>query len=359
MRPARPWPMPASTWHDVQFAFGGSDSAGNADTLVSDLGLTGLPFINVANGCATGGSALTMADSTIRSGAFDLGMAIGFDKHPRGAFDADPEGMGDRQVVRRDRSHAHDAVLRHEDPALHARSRHHQLHADQGGREGLSQRIDQPQCVAANAAVGGGHRRLGHDLRTRSPSTCSARPVREASPSCCVGPIDARRYTDRPVYLKAATLRSRRFGSFEVFSPGWRLTRADSPTVEASQAAYEQAGIGPHEIDVAQIQDTESGAEIMHMAENGLCKHGEQEALVRSGATEIGGIAADQHRRRMSGQWRADRRVGTPPGVRKRPATSWGRRRPPGRRQSESRIHPRLRSARDQRLHGAHPLTSV
>jgi acetyl-CoA acetyltransferase len=99
----------------------------------------------------------------------------------------------------------------------------------------------------------------------------------------------ARRYTDRPVYLRAATLRSRRFGSFEVFSPWLALTRADSPTVEASQAAFDYAGIGPNEIDVAQIQDTESGAEVMHMAENGLCKHGEQEALVRSGATDIGG----------------------------------------------------------------------
>jgi acetyl-CoA acetyltransferase len=99
----------------------------------------------------------------------------------------------------------------------------------------------------------------------------------------------ARRYTDRPVYLKAATLRSRRFGSFEVFSPWLAVTRADSPTVDASQAAYEQAGVGPGEIDVAQVQDTESGAEIMHMAENGLCKHGEQESLLSAGATEIGG----------------------------------------------------------------------
>src|SRR2546423_9238160 len=81
-------------WAQVQFSFGGSSAAGNADTLVSDLGLTGLPFINVENGCATGGSALTMADTTIRSGAYDLGMAIGFDKHPRGAFNADPESWG-------------------------------------------------------------------------------------------------------------------------------------------------------------------------------------------------------------------------------------------------------------------------
>ena len=73
-------------WGDVEFAFGGSMAAGAADTMVSQLGLTGLQFINVANGCATGGSALFSAYNTIKSGAFDLGIAIGFDKHERGAF---------------------------------------------------------------------------------------------------------------------------------------------------------------------------------------------------------------------------------------------------------------------------------
>ena len=56
-------------WRDIQFAYGGSDAAGKADTMVSELGLTGLPFINVANGCATGGSAMFGAYSTIKSGS--------------------------------------------------------------------------------------------------------------------------------------------------------------------------------------------------------------------------------------------------------------------------------------------------
>ena len=81
-------------WEDVQFAFGGSAAAGAADTMVSQLGLTGLQFINVANGCATGGSALFSAYNTIRSGVFDLGIAIGFDKHERGAFRVDTRGAG-------------------------------------------------------------------------------------------------------------------------------------------------------------------------------------------------------------------------------------------------------------------------
>ena len=45
-------------WKDVQFAFGGSAASGDADAVLPRLGLTGVQFINVANGCATGGSAL-------------------------------------------------------------------------------------------------------------------------------------------------------------------------------------------------------------------------------------------------------------------------------------------------------------
>ena len=64
-------------WKDIEFAYGGSSAAGSADTMVSELGLTGVPFMNVSNGCATGGSALLSAYTTIKSGQFDIGMAVG------------------------------------------------------------------------------------------------------------------------------------------------------------------------------------------------------------------------------------------------------------------------------------------
>ena len=57
----------------------------------------------------------------------------------------------------------------------------------------------------------------------------------------------------------------------------------------AGPEAFRMAGIGPEDISVAQLQDTESGAEIMHMAENGFCADGEQEAWLAEGRTEIGG----------------------------------------------------------------------
>ena len=77
-------------WKDVQFAYGASDAAGNPDTMVDQLGLTGVQFINVRNGCAAGGSALFSAQMAIKSGEAEIGLAVGFDKHPRGAFDAKP-----------------------------------------------------------------------------------------------------------------------------------------------------------------------------------------------------------------------------------------------------------------------------
>ena len=67
------------------------------------------------------------------------------------------------------------------------------------------------------------------------------------------------------------------------------IGRAPSPTVAASRSAFEMAGIEPAEVDVAQLQDTESGSEIMHMAENGFCADGEQERWLSEGRTHLGG----------------------------------------------------------------------
>jgi acetyl-CoA acetyltransferase len=93
----------------------------------------------------------------------------------------------------------------------------------------------------------------------------------------------------RPVWLRSVSLRTRRAGSFEVFSPSLGLEIADSPTVDAAREAFEGAGVAPSEVDVAQVQDTESGAELIHLAECGLCEHGEQAELYARGGTRIDG----------------------------------------------------------------------
>ena len=119
----------------------------------------------------------------------------------------------------------------------------------------------------------------------------------------------AHRYTDKPVYVRASEIRTRRFGAYEVHATSAPLDEDLSPTVYAARAAYEVAGIGPEDVDIAQLQDTDAGAEVIHMAETGLCADGDQEKLIADGATEIGGSTADQHRRRPDRQRRADRRI--------------------------------------------------
>ena len=107
--------------------------------------------------------------------------------------------------------------------------------------------------------------------------------------SCMCRADIAHRYTDTPVYVRAAEVRTRNYGAYEV-NTSWAAIDEDvSPTVYASRAAYEKAGIGPEDVDVIQLQDTDAGAEVIHMAENGFCADGEQEKLVADGATEIGG----------------------------------------------------------------------
>ena len=99
----------------------------------------------------------------------------------------------------------------------------------------------------------------------------------------------AHKYTKNPIFLKSAVVKSRRHGSFEVLAPSLALDYSQGPTVDASAAAFEMAGVGPGDIDIAQLQDTESGAEVMHMAENGFCEHGEQEHMLANGETQLNG----------------------------------------------------------------------
>ena len=278
----------AVSWDQVEYAFGGSAAAGAADTLVSDLGLTGLPFINVANGCATGGSALISAYNAIRSGAADVVMAIGFDKHPQGAFNPAPAeyGLGDwygKTGMMLTTQFFGMKIQRY-------------MHEHGISRETLAK-------VAAKAFRNGSKNEnawrrtpLSEDQILDAPML--ADPLTQfmfCSPGeggvalVLASPERARALSDTPVYLRSAVLRSRPFGSFEVFNPGLAAERGDSPSVAAAAAALEMAGIGPDEIDVVQVQDTESGAEVMHLAECGFCADGEQEDLIQSGGTEIDG----------------------------------------------------------------------
>jgi acetyl-CoA C-acetyltransferase len=276
------------SWDKIQFAFGGSQAAGAADTMVSQLGLTGLQFINVANGCATGGSALFSAYSSIRSGMSDLGIAIGFDKHERGAFRVNTKssGLGDWYG-------SSGLALTTQFFGMKINRYMHTYGITESSLAKVS--VKAMKNGAMNPMA---WRRKEMSEQQVLDSAMLSYPLTQymfCSPGeggvalILASAEKAHLYTDKPVFLKAAVVRSRRFGSFEVLAPSIALEHNAGPTVDASKAAFEMAGMGPKDIDLAQLQDTESGAEIMHMAENGFCEHGEQERMIQQGETEIGG----------------------------------------------------------------------
>ena len=87
-------------WKDIQFGFGGSHEVSNPDAVTRLVGLTGITFTNVFNACATAATAIQQTADTIRLGKYDIGIAIGMDKHPRGAFTDDPAKLALPAVVR-------------------------------------------------------------------------------------------------------------------------------------------------------------------------------------------------------------------------------------------------------------------
>jgi acetyl-CoA acetyltransferase len=276
-------------WRDVQFAFGGSYEADNPDAVVNQLGLTGIPFTDVYNGCATAASALSMAARAITSGEYEIGIAVGMDKHKPGAFAADPvdyslpSWYGEAGFFLT--------------PKFFAMKIQRYMHD-----YGIS-----PDTLARVAAKNYRNGSLNPNAFRRTPLTEDAilksRVVNDpltqymfcspdegaAAVILCRADI-ASRFSSRPVYLLASEVRTRRFGTFEVHTPSFPpAERAPAPTVDVSRAAYEKAGVSPQDVAVIQLQDTDAGAEVYHMAENGFCADGDQERLLAEGATEIGG----------------------------------------------------------------------
>ena len=284
-------------WRQIEFAFGGSvggapyvsvPAAQVPDALVRQLGMTGIPFVNVVNGCATAGSAIWSAANAIRSGEHDLGLVVGFDKHPRGHFNVDPAYLGLPEWYGQ--------------LGLMVTT---QFFAMKIARYMHEYGITAPTLgkVAAKAYRNGA---ANPNAWRRTPFTeeeilnapminrpltqymfCSPDEGAAAVVACRAD--QAQRYTTTPIYLRAACVRTRQLGSFDVFGPSFNVPPVDTPTVAAARAAFAAAGIGPEEVDVVQIQDSEAGAEVMHMAECGFCADGEQEKLVQDGETDLGG----------------------------------------------------------------------
>jgi acetyl-CoA C-acetyltransferase len=275
-------------WKDIQFGVGGSYEVCNPDAVTRLVGLTGIPFTDVFNACATAASATQFCADTIRLGKYDIGIAVGMDKHPRGAFTDDPAKLALPQWYAENgqfvttkffgmkaNRYIHDHGISQETLAKVAAKnfRNGALNPNAFRRKPISEED------ILNSPV------LNYPL---TQYMFCAPDEGAAAVIMCRGDI-AHRFTSKPVYLQAAEIRTRRYGAYEVHATSAPLDEDASPTVYASRAAFEMAGVAPEDVDVIQVQDTDAGAEVIHMAEAGFSADGEQEKLLADGATEIHG----------------------------------------------------------------------
>ena len=99
----------------------------------------------------------------------------------------------------------------------------------------------------------------------------------------------AHRYSSRPVEVAACVHTVSKFPVLNASS--FCATDAGNPSVYAMTAklAYERAAIGPEDLDLAEVQDTDAFSEIENCEELGFCLRGEGGRMVDEGAFEIGG----------------------------------------------------------------------
>ncbi len=270
----------------VGYLYNGYISAGllTGVTLAKDLGLTGIPISHVENASATGSCAFHEAVQVVAGGSVDVAMALGFDDLNRAApaIGGDKPGIG--QVILPAAFFAMWATRRMYDvgttvetyAAIAAKNWNHarlnpyaQRRADHEVtvEEILASRmISYPHTSKMACAAGSGAAAAIVATREVAERLAGSRPLIRVVAS----QQQSEQYVDGHIFMGA------------VVGPG-ELTQT------TAKAAYEEAGVGPADLDLAHVHDAFPIEELMYYELLGVCEAGEGDKLVAEGATSLGG----------------------------------------------------------------------
>ena len=270
-----------------QAAFCGTAYGGVATghKVLSRLGMTGMPIVDVEAGCASGGAALMLAAAAIRAGQYDTVLVFGTEKMPKGII----------------RSSFFDPWQ--EEAGLAATPSFFALRAQRLALTSGVTKDHLARVVVKNRRQGASNPDAMYQKETSVEEVLASRVVCEplhlfmlCSPNEGAAALVLRREgrgsPGASVTLAAAVLRSHIPGP--VLSESTPLAGlADdfvpAPTTLAATAAYEEAGVGPGDLHVVECQDTDAARELGSCEELSLCAPGGSAALLDSGATMLGG----------------------------------------------------------------------
>jgi acetyl-CoA acetyltransferase len=247
------------------------------------LGLTGVPIVNVEAGCASGGAALMLAANAVANGQYETVLVFGMEKMPKGmirsSFFEPWREQGGLAVT----------------PAYFA------LRAQRVMRESGVTKEHLARVVVKNRANGANNPNAMYQSMTTADDVLASRVVCEplhlhmlCSPNegAAAVVVQKARGDSTGVRFAGGALRSHLPGS--VLGEATPMSGIDDvgitpPSMLAAEAAYEEAGLGPEDLDVVECQDTDAARELLGYEELHLCERGGSAALLESGATEPGG----------------------------------------------------------------------
>jgi acetyl-CoA acetyltransferase len=247
--------------------------------VMKTLGLTGMPIINVENACSSSSSALAEGWTAVASGRRDVVLVIGVEKLTK-------FGGGTLPLEREDWEVNQGMVM----PALYAMRARRYMHEYE-----LTARQLAEVSVKAHD-----HGALNPNAQIRKRVTVeevmAARPVADPFTlwHCCptgdgaaalviASAEIARARRSNPVRITASEVTS------GLYTNGYRDMTWAELTARGAREAYEMAGIGPEDVDVAEIHDAFTIAELMYYEAFGFCQRGHAYELMASGATSLGG----------------------------------------------------------------------
>ncbi len=278
----------------VGYVYGDSTAGQRA---LYEVGMTGIPVINVNNNCSTGSTALFLARQAVGAGAADCVLALGFEQMSPGALG----------VVFKDRPSPFDRF----DGATEELVGHAEIPlalryfggAGQAHMNEFGTKLETFAKVRAKASRHAANNPLALFRNVLSEEDVMNSPVMwpgvltrlmACPPTCgsaaaiiCSDDFAKRHGLKRNVRIKAQAMTTDRAASFE--ARDMREVVGFSMTQNAVGQVYEAASVGPEDIDVVELHDCFAQNELISYEALGLCPVGGAEKFVNDGDNTYGG----------------------------------------------------------------------
>ena len=278
----------------VGYVYGDSTSGQRA---LYEVGMTGIPIVNVNNNCSTGSTALYLARQAVASGAADCVLALGFEQMTPGAlgsvfhdrpspfdlFEAETDALvGDNGVplALRYFGGAGKAHMDQYGTRLSTFAKIRAKASRHAARNPLAlfrTEVTEEEVMASPLMWPGVMTRL-----MACPPTCGAAAALLVSESY------ARKHgLDHSVRIRAQSMTTDSRKTFD--SHDMREVVGFSMAQAAANQVYEQAGISPRDLDVVELHDCFAHNELLTYEALGLCPVGGAEKFICDGGNTSGG----------------------------------------------------------------------